>query len=65
MAKFAYHNIEIAGISHTMLELNYKFYLQILFQENFNHYLGSYLISKQADKLRKLIEICYSNLLNI
>ncbi len=65
MVKLAYNNAKNADISHTPFELNYGFYPQVLFQEDVNPPSRSCFANKLANKLKRLIEICYQNLLYI
>ena len=64
MAEFAYNNVKNADISHTLFELNCGYYLKILFENNINFYSKSCSVDKLAKELRKLMAICYQNLLH-
>ncbi len=59
MAEFAYNNTKNASIDHILFELNYEFYLQVLFKEDIDPCLRSYSTNKLAKELKKMIEICY------
>ncbi len=53
MAEFSYNNTKNASTSHTLFELNCKFYQQVLFEKNVNLYSKSCTPSKLAEKLRE------------
>ncbi len=63
MAKFAYNNTKNASTGYTSLELSCRYHSQVLFEENVDFYLRSCFTNKLAKELRKLMEICYQNLL--
>ena len=50
--------------SHTPFELDYGYNFRVLFKEDVDPCSRSYFIDKLAKKLRKLIEVCYQNLLH-
>ena len=63
MAEFTYNNIKNASTGHTPFKLNYSYHSRILFKENDNLCSKSHSINKLAKELKKLIEVCYQNLL--
>ena len=65
MAKFTYNNAKNANTGHTLFELNYKFYLQVLFERDVDPYSKFCLANKLANELKKLIKICFQNLFYI
>ncbi len=65
MAEFAYNNVINATTSHILFKLNYRYHLKVLFEYETNFCLRFRSANKLAKKLRKLIKICYQNLLNI
>ncbi len=65
MAKFAYNNIQNASTSHTVFELNCGQHPKVFFKDETNPCLKSHFTNKLTEKLKKLIKICYQNLLYI
>ncbi len=63
MAEFAYNNTKNASISHIPLKLNCGYLLRVSFKDNVNPHSRSYSLNELAKELRKLIEICYQNIL--
>ena len=49
-------------ISHIPFKLNYSYYLQVFFENEYNTYFRSFLANKLATKLRGLINIYCQNL---
>ena len=64
MAEFIYNNGKNASTGYTLFELNYGYYLKVLFKEDVDPRSKSCSANKLAEKLRELIEICYQNLLH-
>ena len=62
MANFAYNITKNASTGHILFELNYEFYLQVLFKKDINPCFRFYLAKKLANKRKKFIEICCQNL---
>ena len=65
MAESLYNNTKNISTYYTLFELNCGFYLQVLFKEDVNFHLKSCSTNKLAEKLKKLIKICYQNLVHI
>ena len=58
MAKFAYNNAKKASISHIAFELNYRYYLQVLYKKNFDPCLNSKTAEELSFKLKNLMTVC-------
>ncbi len=63
MAKFVYNNINNASTSHTLFEFNCKYHCRVFFEDKTNSHLRSHSTNKLVEGLRKLMKICYQNLL--
>lgn len=63
IAEFFYNNFQNINTSYTLLELNYSYKTQTFFKNKYNIYSKSFSAHKLATKLRKLMNICYQNLL--
>ena len=63
MAEFAYNNAKNTSIGHSLFKLNYGYYPRVSFEEDVDPRLKSCFANKLIEELRKLIEICYQNLL--
>lgn len=63
MIEFTYNNFKKANTSHIFLELNYSYYFQVFFENEYNIYPKSFSANKKAIELRRLINIHYQNLL--
>lgn len=57
MNKFAYNNANNASTGHTLFELNYGYYLRVLFKKDVNPRSKSCFANKLAEELKELIEI--------
>lgn len=64
MAEFAYNNAKNTSTGSTPFELNYGYYIRVLFKEDVDFYSRSCFANKLAEELKELMEICYHNLLN-
>ncbi len=62
MIKFAYSNAKDASIGYILCKLNYIYHLSVFFKDETDLHLKSYSVTKLANKLKKLIEICCQNL---
>ena len=65
MAEFAYNNTKNANTNYTPFKHNYSYYPKVFFEKDINFYLKSCSTNKLAEELKKLIEICYQNLLHV
>ena len=61
MAEFAYTNAKNISTGHTPFELNCDYHPKVLFDKDVNFCLKSCSVDELAEKLRKLMEICYQN----
>lgn len=59
MAAFSYNNIKNDSNSHTLFELNCEYHLSVSFEDDIDLRSKSCSANKLAEKLKKLIEICY------
>ena len=57
MANFIYNNARNASTNYILFELNCGYQPRILFKEDVNSCLKSYLANKLAEKLKKLIKV--------
>lgn len=57
MSKFIYNNVKNISISHTLFELNYKYYHHIFAEENIKLYFKSCSTNKLAQKFKDLMMI--------
>ena len=64
MAEFAYNNAKNISTDHTPFELNCNYYLKVFFEEDVDPCSKSCFANKLAKELKKLIEVCYQNLLH-
>ena len=62
MTEFTYNNAKNASTGHILFELNCGYHLRVLFKEDIEPRSRSHSTNDLAEKLRKLIEICYQNL---
>ena len=62
MAEFTYNNAKNISSGHTLFKFNYDYYSKVLFKEDVNPCSRFCSTKKLAEKLRKLINICYQNL---
>ncbi len=62
MAEFFYNNAKNANTGHTLIEFNYEFYPQVLFEKDINPYTKYCFANKLVKELKELIEICCQNL---
>lgn len=53
MVKFAYNNFKITSTGYIPFELNYDYYLRVLFEDEYNTYSRFFLVNKIAIKLKK------------
>lgn len=65
MAEFAYNNIKNISTGHAFFKLNYQYFSNILLKDETDPYLRSCSANKLAEQRKKLIEICYLNLLYV
>ena len=65
MAEFAYNNTKNASTGHTLFKLNCDYYSRVFFKDNVDFRLKSRFANKLAEKLKKLMEVCYQNLLYV
>ena len=65
MVEFVYNNAKNASTSYTSFKLNYGYHPGVLFEKDVNFRLRSHSANKLAKKLKKLIEVCYQNLLHV
>ncbi len=63
MAEFAYKNAKNASTNHIPFELNGGYHSRVSFKEDVNPRSRSCSANELAKELRKLIEVCYQNLL--
>ncbi len=59
IAEFAFNNAKNTSTGYIPFEPNYGLHPQVLFEKDVNLYSRFCLANKLADKLKKLIEICY------
>ena len=62
IAEFAYNNSKNVNTSHTPFELNYGYYPQMLYKEEFDPRFKSKLVDKLLDKFRELMIVYCKNL---
>lgn len=65
MAEFFYNNTKNTNIGHSLCELNYGFYPQVLYKKDINPYSKYCFANKLVEELKELIKICCQNLLYI
>ncbi len=63
MAEFIYNNAINANTGYTTFEFICGYHSKVSFKKNVDPYLRSCSANKLAKELRKLIEVCYQNLL--
>lgn len=59
MAEFTYNNAKNTSISHIPFKLNCSYYPKASFEKNVNPRSRFHSTNKLAEKLKKLIEVCY------
>lgn len=59
MAKFAYNNTKNASIGHMPFELNYGYYLQILYKDDVDFCFRSKSMNKLLAELIELMIVCH------
>ena len=64
MVEFAYNNAKNVSIGHTLFKLNYGYYSRVFFEKNIDPRSRSCSTNKLVEGLKKLIEVCYQNLLH-
>ena len=62
MAKFAYNNAKNASISHTPFELNCKYHLWVLYEEDIDPCFKSKSVDELSAELQELMTVCRENL---
>ena len=65
MAEFGYNNTQNTSIGYTPFKLNCNYHLRVFFKENVDLRSKSLFTNKLEEELRKLIKICYQNLLHV
>ncbi len=65
MTEFAYNNVKNANTGHTPIKLNYGYHPRVFFKEDVDPHSKSCFANKLAEKLRKLMEVCYQILLYV
>lgn len=58
MTKFAYNNTKNVNTSHMHFELNYDYYLRIIFKDKVYPHSKSRSANELAKELRELMSIC-------
>ncbi len=64
MAEFAYNNVKNASTGHISFKLNYDYHPRVFFEEDVDSCSKSRFANKLVKELKKLIEVCYQNLLH-
>ena len=59
MVEFAYNNAKNASTNHTPFKLNYGYYPRVFFEEDIDPRSRSCSTNKLAEKLEKLMKVCY------
>ena len=63
MTEFAYNNSKNASTSHTLFELNCGYHFCVSLKKKFDAHSKFSSVRELAIKLKKLMDICYQNLL--